>query len=187
MTRFVIRPTVSADIDAIAAIYGDAVATGTASYELDPPDPAEMLRRWEALATSGYPHVVAEAVTGIAGFAYAGPYRPRPAYRSTVEDSVYVDRRHQGRGIGRALLAGVIERCEAQGFRQMIAVIGDGTRHEASTRLHAACGFRQVGVLQGSGFKQGRWLDTVLMQRALGAGSTTPPGDPLNSRGTASA
>ena len=171
-----LRPTEAGDLPAITAIYADAVRSGTASYEIEPPDEAEMTRRWRDLATGNYPHVVAVGGGALLGYAYAGPYRPRPAYRYSVEDSVYVDAAAQGRGVGRALLFELIRRCEAQNFRQMIAVIGGGTEHPASVGLHAALGFRQIGLIEGSGFKHGRWLDTVLMQRALGAGNTTLPG-----------
>jgi phosphinothricin acetyltransferase len=173
--NFAIRPTTAADIAAIAAIYGDAVRHGTASYELEAPDEAEMARRWHELTERGYPHIVAIGGGHVLGYAYAGPYRPRPAYRYMVEDSIYVDPRRQRAGIGRALLADLIDACERRGFRQMVAVIGDGTGHPASAGLHRASGFRHIGTIEASGFKFGRWLDTVLMQRPLGPGSTTMP------------
>jgi L-amino acid N-acyltransferase YncA len=173
--RIPLRPTRDDDIPAIAAIYADAVLTGTASYEIDPPDETEMRRRFRDIAGRGFPHLVAEREGAILGYAYAGPYRPRPAYRFTVEDSIYVARDARGLGIGRSLLTALIERCEALGFRQMIAVIGGGTEHPASVALHLSLGFREIGVIEGSGFKHGRWLDTVLMQRALGEGRATLP------------
>lgn len=163
------------DFAAIATIYADAVLTGTASYEMEPPDEAEMVRRWRALIEAGYPYVIAEAGGRLTGYAYAGPFRTRPAYRWFVEDTVYVARDAQRRGVGRALLSRVIAMCEEQGFRQMVAVIGDGERQAASIGLHAALGFRKIGTLEGTGFKFGSWLDTVLMQRPLGPGNTTLP------------
>ena len=174
---FILRPTAAGDLPAITEIYGEAVRNGIASYELEPPDAAEMARRWQDLAAKDYPHIAAVRRGAVLGYAYAGPYRPRPAYRYSVEDSIYVATAAHGKGIGRALLAELIRICEAHGFRQMIAVIGGGTEHPASVGLHAALGFRQVGIVEGSGFKHGRWLDTVLMQRALGPGKATLPKD----------
>ena len=172
---FLIRPTEENDLPAIAAIYADAVLSGTASYELEPPSEVEMTRRWRELVSKGFPHVVAIGDSGVLGYAYAGPYRPRPAYRFSVEDSIYIAPAARGRGLGRALLGELIAICEASGFRQMIAVIGGGTEHPASVGLHKTLGFREIGVIEGSGFKHGRWLDTVLMQRPLGAGKTSLP------------
>jgi L-amino acid N-acyltransferase YncA len=170
-----IRPAGSADIAAITRIYAEAVTHGTASFELEPPAEAEMTRRMFALIDNGFPYLAAESGGRLAGYAYAGPYRARPAYRLTVEDSVYVAPDTQRRGVGRALLAALIEASEACGHRQMIAVIGDSTLQAASIGLHEALGFRHVGILQDVGFKHGRWLDSVLMQRALGKGGTTAP------------
>lgn len=172
---FLLRPTGERDLPAITAIYVEAVRNGTASYELEPPTEAEMTRRWHELVSKDYPHLVAASGGTVVGYAYAGPYRTRPAYRFSVEDSIYISPAAQGRGIGRALLAELVAICEAKGFRQMIAVIGGGTEHPASVGLHLALGFRQIGLIEGSGFKHGRWLDTMLMQRALGAGKTTLP------------
>lgn len=172
---FLLRPTEEPDLPAVTAIYGDAVLGGTASYELEPPGLEEMTRRWRELVGKGYPHLVAVHDGAVLGYAYAGPYRPRPAYRYSVEDSIYVAPDEQGRGIGRALLAELIAISEGLGFRQMIAVIGGGTEHPASVGLHLQLGFRQIGVIEASGFKHGRWLDTVLMQRPLGPGKTTVP------------
>jgi L-amino acid N-acyltransferase YncA len=169
-----IRAATPADLAAITAIYAHAVLHGTASFELDPPPEAEMRRRYEALAGGGHPYLVAVQDGRVRGYAYAGPYRPRAAYRSTVEDSIYLAADAQGRGIGRLLLADLIESATAAGFRQMIGVIGD-SRHQASIRLHAALGFRLVGVFENVGWKHGSWLDSVLMQRSLGPGSATPP------------
>lgn len=168
-----IRPCQDADIPAITAIYREAVTTGTASFELEAPDEAEMRRRRAALVDGGYPYLVAEIDGQVAGYAYAGPYRTRPAYRASVENSVYVAPPLQGRGIGRELLGALVLAASVRGFRQMIAVIGDSANH-ASVRLHAAAGFAPVGTLRSVGWKHGRWLDTVLMQRDLGAGDATP-------------
>jgi L-amino acid N-acyltransferase YncA len=172
---FSLRPAEEGDLPAIAAIYGESVLTGTASYELEPPSTVEMARRWQELVANGFPYFVAVADGAVLGYAYAGPYRPRPAYRFSVEDSIYIAPDAQRRGVGRALLTLLIERCEASGFRQMIAVIGGGTENPASVRLHEGLGFRRIGVIEGSGFKHGRWLDTILMQRALGPGKTSLP------------
>lgn len=171
-----LRPTAEADIAAIAAIYTDAVLNGAASYELEPPGEAEMARRWRELVGKAYPHIVAVRAGAVIGFAYAGPYRPRPAYRYCVEDSVYLAPAAQGMGIGGMLLGELIAICEQKDFRQMIAVIGGGTEHPASVALHQKLGFRRIGVIEGSGFKHGRWLDTLLMQRPLGPGNSTLPG-----------
>lgn len=170
-----LRDAQEGDLAAITAIYADAVLTGTATYEIEPPDQTEMVRRWAALAGAGFPYLVAEAQGRILGFAYAGPFRARPAYRYLVEDTVYIAGDARRLGTGRALLARLIALSEAGGFRQMIAVIGDGSDDSASVRLHEALGFRTVGCMQGTGFKFGRWLDTVLMQRPLGPGDTTLP------------
>jgi L-amino acid N-acyltransferase YncA len=170
-----LRDARAGDFAAITAIYADSVATGTASYELEPPDEAEMLRRWAALAAAGFPYLVAEAEGRVLGYAYAGPFRARPAYRYLVEDTVYIAGEARRRGIGRALLARIVAICEDRGFRQMLAVIGDGQRQAASIGLHEELGFRTVGIMEASGFKFGRWLDTVLMQRPLGPGNSTLP------------
>ncbi|KAA2237115.1 GNAT family N-acetyltransferase [Salinarimonas soli] len=169
-----VRPSAASDLPAVAAIYAHAVRHGTASFEIEPPDEAEIARRREAILAGGYPYLAAEIEGAVAGYAYAGPYRTRPAYRFTVEDSIYVAPGRQGSGVGRALLAALVEACETLGFRQMVAVIGDsGSR--GSIRLHESLGFRPVGVLEAIGYKHGRWLDTVLMQRTLGHGTATPP------------
>jgi phosphinothricin acetyltransferase len=170
-----IRPARDSDIPAITRIYAHAVEHGTASFELSPPDEAEMARRMQHLLADNFPYLAAEVAGVLCGYAYAGLYRARPAYQWTLEDSVYIAHDMQRRGIGYALLAALIERAGALGFRQMIAVIGDSTRQAASTGLHEALGFRHVGILQDVGFKHSRWLDTVLMQRALGDGGTTQP------------
>ena len=163
-----------ADIPSITRIYAHAVMHGTASFEIEPPDEIEMARRQRTLIDGGYPYLTAAIDGAVAGYAYAGPYRPRPAYRFSVEDSVYVDAKAQRRGLGRALLSRLIEQAERRGYRQMIAVIGDSSQ-TPSIELHRALGFHLVGTVENVGFKFDRWLDTVLMQRALGDGSTTKP------------
>ena len=169
-----VRPSREDDLPAIQAIYAHHVLTGLASFEEVPPDLLELARRRAEVLARGLPWLVAEADGAVAGYAYAGPYRARPAYRFTVEDSVYVAPTMAGRGLGRALLIRLLALCEAAGCRQVVAVIGDSA-NAASIRLHAACGFREVGTLRSVGFKHGRWVDSVLMQRALGAGDRSPP------------
>lgn len=170
-----IRPATPADVPRFAAIYADAVLNGCASFELDPPDEAEMAARLAKIVDAGMPWLVAEADGRVEGYAYAGAYRPRPAYRNTVENSVYVDPAAKGRGLGRRLLAALIDATTALGYRQMIAVIGD-SGNAASIGLHAALGFTHAGLLRSVGWKHGRWLDSVLMQRPLGDGDATAPG-----------
>jgi phosphinothricin acetyltransferase len=172
-----IRAARTSDIPAITRIYAHSVTHGTASFELEPPDETEMAHRMQQLLADNFPYLVAEEISTLCGYAYAGLYRARPAYRWTLEDSVYISPSMQRRGIGRALLATLIEGAEKLGFRQMIAVIGDSTRQAASIGLHEALGFRRVGTLQDVGLKHGRWLDTLLMQRALGDGTTAQPQD----------
>jgi phosphinothricin acetyltransferase len=174
MPTLSIRPVEARDLAAITQIYAHAVRHGTASFEIEPPDEAEMARRQRALTEGSYPYVVAEADGDVLGYAYAGPYRARPAYRFTVEDSIYVAPAAQRRGTGRALLDRLIADARARGFRQMIAVIGDSAQ-TASIALHAAAGFRLIGTIEAVGYKFDRWLDTVLMQCALGEGATTEP------------
>jgi L-amino acid N-acyltransferase YncA len=173
ITEIRIRPTAEADLPAVQAIYAHHVLTGAASFELEPPDLDEIRRRWSAIVAGGYPHLVAVDAGAVAGYAYAGAYRPRPAYRHAVEDSVYVRADRHGRGFGRALLERLIEECERRGFRQMIAVIGDNL--PASIALHRAVGFEHAGRLRAVGHKFGRWCDTTLMQRPLGAGDGAAP------------
>jgi L-amino acid N-acyltransferase YncA len=174
MTSPPIRPATPADIPAITRIYAHAVRHGTASFELEPPDETEMSRRQRALLDGGYPYLVAEIGGAVAGYAYAGPYRARPAYRFSVENSIYIAPDMHRRGIGRVLLDRLIAECEGRGFRLMIAVIGDSAQ-TPSIELHRLAGFRLVGALEGVGYKFERWLDTVLMQRPLGKGRSAPP------------
>ncbi|HEY1365428.1 MAG TPA: GNAT family N-acetyltransferase [Xanthobacteraceae bacterium] len=169
-----IRAADPRDLKAITAIYDHAVRHGTASFELEAPTEAEMGRRYERLRAGHFPYLVAEAAGGVVGYAYTSLYRERPAYRWVVEDSVYVAPEVQRRGVGRMLLARLLLESEASGFRQMIAVIGDSA-NAASVELHRAAGFRLVGTFENVGFKLGRWLDTVLMQRPLGEGAKTLP------------
>ena len=164
--HFDLRPAMPADLPQVLAIYAAEVRHGTASFELEPPDLVELTRRHGRVAQLGLPWLVAELPDGIGGFAYATSYRDRPAYRFTVEDSVYVADWARGRGLGRALLEAVIAAARAAGARQMVAVIGDSANH-GSIGLHRACGFAEVGVLRDVGRKFDRWLDTVLMQRGL--------------------
>src|SRR5580658_7975972 len=168
-----IRTATSADIPAITRIYAHAVAHGTASFELEPPDEAEMTRRQQALLARNFPYIVAELAGAVAGYAYAGPYRDRRAYDWCIEDSIYVAPELHRKGIGRLLLTHLIAEAERRDFRQMLGVIGDSA-NTASVAVHAAVGFRLIGTFQSIGFKHGRWLDTVLMQRALGSADTTP-------------
>jgi phosphinothricin acetyltransferase len=171
-----LRDSRAEDIPAIARIYGHWVRHGLASFELEPPEAAEVARRRAAILDGGYPYVVAEdPVSGrLLGYAYAGPYRTRPAYRFAVENSIYVAPDAGRGGVGQALLAALVARCEAAGFRLMVAVIGD-SGNAASIGLHARCGFRHAGLLPAIGWKHGRWVDSVLMTRPLGEGAATPP------------
>lgn len=171
-----IRPATAADLPSITEIYDHAVRHGTATFELIPPDLPEMTRRFAALADGGFPYLVASLDGHVVGYAYAGAYRPRPAYRFTVENSVYLQPSIYRRGIGLQLLQRLIAECEPRGYRQMIAVIGDSA-NAGSIGVHTRCGFRMIGTHPNVGFKFGRWLDTVMMQRALGDGATTVPAD----------
>jgi phosphinothricin acetyltransferase len=175
MSQTTLRDATRADLPAITEIYAHAVSNGTASYELQPPTLTEMGERFGALDKGGFPYIVAESDGVIAGYAYAGPFRPRPAYRFIVENSIYIAPDAQGRGLGRLLLAELVARCTALGFRQMIAVIGDGRADSASVKLHEKMGFRHAGRLEGSGYKFGRWLDTAFMQLAMNGGAELPP------------
>jgi L-amino acid N-acyltransferase YncA len=169
-----LRPAQAADLPAIQEIYSHHVRTGLASFEEVPPDLQELGRRREEVMRRGLPYLVAEGQGGVQGYAYASPYRTRSGYRNTLEDSIYVSPDAVGRGIGKMLLAELLVQAEALGYRQMVAIIGDSANH-ASIGLHRSLGFREAGVLRSIGYKLGRWVDSVLMQRALGAGDTAPP------------
>jgi len=166
----VIRDSRESDVGAIQAIYAQHVLHGTATFEEVPPDIAEIARRREAIVAMGLPYLVAEEDRRVLGYGYAGTYRPRSAYRFTVEDSIYLEQGAIGRGVGRAILAALIKRSADAGMREMIAVIGDST-NEASIRLHERLGFQHTGVLTNVGLKFGRWLDTVIMQRSIRPGA----------------
>jgi L-amino acid N-acyltransferase YncA len=176
MSAAEIRPATEADLASITEIYEHAVRYGTATFELIPPDLAEMTRRYKSLMDGGFPYLVATLEGRVVGYAYAGPYRPRPAYRFTVENSVYLRPSIHRRGIGLLLMRRLILECEARGYRQMIAVIGDSA-NAGSIGVHARTGFQMIGTHPNVGLKFGRWLDTVMMQRALGEGATTVPAD----------
>ncbi len=174
MSAFEIRPATAADLPAITKIYEHAVLHGTATFELLPPDLAEMTRRLDALLAGNFPYFVAVLDGRVVGYAYAGPYRPRPAYRFTVENSVYLDPAIHRRGIGLQLMQRLIAECTTRGFRQMIAVIGDSA-NAGSIGVHTRCGFQMIGTHPHVGLKFGRWLDTVMMQLPLGEGASTVP------------
>jgi phosphinothricin acetyltransferase len=165
-----VRPSTPADLGALRDIYAAAVTQGTGTFELEPPDLAEMTRRRDDVLAKGLPWLVAERDARVLGYAYANHFRPRPAYRFSVEDSIYLHPEAQGSGVGRLLLAELLARCQAAGARQMLAVIGDSA-NQASIAVHRSLGFETCGLLQSVGWKFGRWLDVVLMQRALGAGA----------------
>lgn len=173
MSRLAIRVPTAADFSAVASIYGAEVVQRATSFEIVPPSASELEARYRSLSSAGYPYFVAIDDARVAGYCYAGPYRERPAYRFTVEDSVYVDARFRGRGIGARLLDQLIRACEERGFRQMIAVIA-GAANEASVRLHARAGFRLVGTLERVGWKFDAWQDTTIMQRRIGSGDSPP-------------
>lgn len=170
----IVRDATEDDLPAVREIYAHHVLRGTATFEEEPPDLEEMRRRFRAVKEKGLPWLTAEVDGAGCGYAYAAPYHQRPAYRHAVENSVYVDRNALRRGIGAALLDELIDTCARRGFRQMVAVIGDSA-NAASIKLHERAGFRLVGTLKSIGFKHGRWLDCVIMQRALGQGDETPP------------
>jgi phosphinothricin acetyltransferase len=171
-----IRAATEADLPAITKIYEHAVLYGTATFELTAPDLAEMTRRFKSLVDGGFPYLVGAFDGIVAGYAYAGPYRPRPAYRFTVENSIYLDPAYHRRGLGLKLLRRLIEECEPRGYRQMIAVIGDSA-NAGSIGVHTVCGFQMIGTHPDVGLKFGRWLDTVMMQLPLGEGAKTVPAD----------
>ena len=176
MTSPEIRAAAAADLPAITEIYDHAVRYGTATFELIPPDLTEMTRRFGVLMDGGFPYLVAALEGRVVGYAYAGAYRPRPAYRFTVENSVYLQPAIHRRGIGLQLLRRLITESEARGYRQMIAVVGDSA-NAGSIGVHTKCGFQMIGTHPDVGFKFGRWLDTVMMQRVLGDGGSTLPAD----------
>ena len=176
------RPFTEADLPAIQAIYAHHVLTGVASFEEIPPSVDDLRTRLASVLSHGLPYMVAEIDGEVAGYCYATPYRPRAAYRNTIEDSIYVNDAYRGRGLGRVLLQALIERCETGPWRQMVAVIADGGSG-GSLSLHAQLGFELTGTLKAVGFKHGRWLDTTLMQRTLGAGDSTAPDDIAQERG----
>ena len=180
-TKILIRPSKAGDIAAIAEIYGHHVLNGLASFELMAPSVAEMGKRRADIIGRKFPYLAAETDGRVVGYAYASLYRTRPAYRFALEDSVYIHKDHAGRGIGKLLLGALVEACEKIGCRQLIAVIGDSD-NKASIQLHLACGFKRTGTLKAVGFKFGGWVDSVLMQRAIGAGSKTLPPDGVGAR-----
>jgi len=171
-----VRDATEADLLAIQAIYAHHVLHGVASFEETPPSIDDLRGRLASVLSHGVPYMVAEIDGAIAGYCYATPYRPRAAYRNTIEDSIYIDDAFRGRGIGRVLLKALIERCETGPWRQMVAVIADGGSG-GSLSLHRSLGFEMAGTLKAVGFKHGRWLDTTLMQRALGVGDKALPED----------
>jgi phosphinothricin acetyltransferase len=179
VTPFFTRSAQERDVDTITKIYADAVLNGTASYELEPPSRVGMAERVAFFSERGFPFLVADTGKKVLGYAYASPFRPRPAYRFVVENSVYVAPSAKGRGVGRALMLELISRCEGLGFHQMIAVIGDGKPDSPSVILHEKLGFRHAGRLEGSGYKHDRWLDTVFMQFSMNGGNAEPP-DPAS-------
>lgn len=170
----IIRDAVAADAPALAAIYGDACLHGSGTFEEVPPSADEMTARWAAIRAKGLPYYVAELGGEVAAYAYASPFRPRTGYRYTAEDSVYVAPSAKGRGLGKLLLSRVIADCEALQLRQLMAVIG-GSENAASIALHRSLGFEVKGVMTGVGFKLGRWMDIVMMQKPLNGGLGTPP------------
>lgn len=174
MTGVQVRAATVADIPAITRIYGHAVTSGTASFELEAPDSAEMERRFMAVTGGGHPYLVGERDDSVLGYAYISQYRPRQAYRWSVENSIYIAPDAHRSGVGRELLAALIEAATSAGYRQMIAIIGD-SRQSASIGLHREMGFTFSGTIHSAGYKNGRWLDSVTMQRALGDGDTTRP------------
>src|SRR6201995_1453134 len=174
MSTPIIRPATEADLPSVTEIYDHAVRFGTATFEIDPPDLAEMIRRFRALSDGGFPYFVAEVDGQVIGYAYAGPYRPRPAYRFTVENSIYLKPAIHRRGVGLSLMQVLLAECEQRGYRQMIAVIGDSANAGAGG-LPRRCGFEMIGTHPNVGLKFGRWLDTVMMQLELGEGAGTVP------------
>lgn len=175
-SSLVIRPSTAADLPAVTAIYAWNVEHGTGTFELEAPDLAEMGRRRDDVLSKGLPWLVAERGGQVLGYAYANHFRPRRAYRFCLEDSIYLADQARGQGVGRLLLAELVARCEAAGARQMLAVIGDSA-NAGSIGVHRALGFEHTGILRSAGWKFGRWLDVVLMQKTLGQGDTSEPVD----------
>jgi L-amino acid N-acyltransferase YncA len=174
MDALTLRDSTEADLTAIQAIYAHHVLHGTGSFELEPPTLQEMAQRRDDVLRNGFAYLVAEQDGETVGYAYVNYFRTRPAYRNTVENSIYVRNDQRGRGVGRQLLLALLARCEAAGVRQVLAVIGDSA-NTGSIALHASCGFRFAGTLRSTGWKFERWLDTVLMQRELGPGDRAAP------------
>jgi L-amino acid N-acyltransferase YncA len=169
-----IRPSTEHDLPAITRIYGHHVLHGTGTFETTPPTLEEMTARRADVLSKGLPWLVAEEAGQVLGFAYGNWFKPRPAYRFSVEDSIYLAPEAAGHGLGRALLAELLATLERGGIRKVMAVIGDSA-NAGSIGVHRALGFEQVGVVQACGWKFGRWLDIVMMQRAIGEGDRTPP------------
>ena len=171
-----IRPSTDADLSAITAIYAHHVLNGTGTFETEAPSAADMLTRRADVLSKGLPYLVAEEDGVITGFAYGNWFKPRPAYRYSVEDSIYLAPDRQGKGLGRLLLSDLLLRCEAAGIRKVMAISGDSA-NAGSVGLHRALGFTQVGIVESCGWKMGAWRDIVIMQKTLGAGDTAPPQD----------
>jgi phosphinothricin acetyltransferase len=169
-----IRDATAGDISGVQAIYAHHVLNGLGTFETTPPDLDDMLRRYEQITGDGFPYLVADDAGRVLGYAYANHFRTRAAYRNTVEDSIYIAADAMGRGVGTALLNALIDRCASLGLRQMLAVIGD-SGNAGSIGVHRRCGFEHTGVMKAVGRKFDRWVDVVIMQRALGPGSSTPP------------
>ena len=174
MPPLIIRPSTAGDLAAITQIYGTAVTSGTGTFELEPPDLADMTRRRDDVLSKGLPWLVAERNQAVLGYAYANYFRPRLAYRFCLEDSIYLAPEAQGQGVGRLLLAELLSQCEVRGARQMLAVIGDAA-NLGSIAVHRACGFQPAGSFKAAGWKFDRWLDVVLMQKGLGEADATAP------------
>ncbi|MFC5992284.1 GNAT family N-acetyltransferase [Limoniibacter endophyticus] len=177
MTTIKIADAEEMHLPGITDIYAHAVENGTATYELEPPTLADMTQRFLMLRANGYPYLVATLDEIVIGYAYGGPFRAREAYRFMVEDSIYLSPAAQGKGLGKMLLKTLIDTCTAAGYRQLLAVIGDATPQSASVRLHTRMGFRNIGIVQGSGYKHGRWLDTGFMQLELNEGNRAAPNE----------
>ena len=172
-----IRPSSDADLPAITAIYAHHVLHGTGSFETEPPSVVDMTTRRADVLSKGLPYLVVEQDGKIAGFAYGNWFKPRPAYRYSVEDSIYMAPDLQGKGLGRALLAELLARFEAVGIRKVMAIVGDSA-NTGSVGIHLALGFTQVGIVDSCGWKFGAWRDIVIMQKTLGVGDTQPPNEP---------